>query len=157
MTWTYNVTQLAVSPLYQVRLSIGDTLAADPQMQDEEIVQFIAGRTTLAGAAADCCRALSSKFSRSVTLKGGGTTANYSDLSKAYMRMAINFDQMAAKTGGALPYAGGISVTDKQAVENDADRVEPQFNIGLDDNLVAPIGSSANQTLDNPGMAGSTE
>jgi hypothetical protein len=35
--WTYNDTQLATSPLYQVRFVIGDTNAATPLLQDEEI------------------------------------------------------------------------------------------------------------------------
>lgn len=45
-----------------------------------------------------------------------------------------------------MPYAGGISVMDKEMQEQDTDRVQPQFNIGLDDNLNMPFGPAGNQT-----------
>ena len=141
MTWTYSVSDLATSAKDQLRLAIGDTLTSDQQLQDEEILQFIAGRSTLAGACADACRALATKFSRSVTQKAAGASANFSDMAKAYQRMAAQFEQQAALGGSALPYAGGMSIADKQSQEQNDDRVPPSFSIGMDDNVL-PVPSA---------------
>ena len=49
-----------------------------------------------------------------------------------------------------MPYVGGVSVTDKAAQVTDPDRVTPQFNIGMQDNLL-PVGvGSGNETPGNP-------
>ena len=145
MTWTYSLTDLANSAKDQVRAMIGDTVASDPQLQDEEIAQFVAGRTTTFGAAADACRALASKFSRSVTQKANGAQVNFTDLAKAYLKMALGFDQQAALAGGAMPYAGGLSIADKQGQESDSDRVPPEYVIGMDDAMlpVPPVGTQS--------------
>jgi hypothetical protein len=49
MSWTYSPDQLNL-PLYQVRLMIGDVIACDPQLQDEEILYFISTRTPTCAA-----------------------------------------------------------------------------------------------------------
>lgn len=146
MTWSYFAAGIASSPKDQVRLAIGDTLITDQQLQDEEIVQFLGMRNSIAGACAEACRALASKYSRSVTQKSATSQVNFSDLSKAYLRMAVGFDQKAARGGSGMPYAGGLSVSDKVAQQQDTDRVSPQFNIGMEDNLDMPIGPAGNET-----------
>jgi hypothetical protein len=37
MSWTYDPSQMGSSPMMQVRYLVGDTLATDQQVQDEEI------------------------------------------------------------------------------------------------------------------------
>lgn len=136
MTWTYSVTDLATSPKDAVRLAIGDTISSAPQLQDEEINAFIAGRSSLLGACADCCRALASQYSRSVSQAANTAKVAFSDLSKAYAARAIMFEVQAASSGSAMPYAGGISIADKQNQEQNADRVPPNFQIGMDDDVL---------------------
>lgn len=145
--WTYDSTQLTTNPLYQVRLLLGDTVESDQQFQDGEILFYLASRTPK-GAAAECCRTLATRFSRSVDYAAGMTRIKYGDLAKAYALRAIQFDAQSAISGAGMPYAGGISVTDKQNQETDTDRVDPQFNLGLDDNEILPIAEVGNQTLD---------
>jgi len=146
MTWTYSPSKVETSPVDQVRLNIGDTVYTDPQFQDEELARFLATRNSIAGACADACRALAAKFSRSVNSSAATAKIAYSDLSKAYLRMATGFDQKAILAGSGLLYAGGISVSDKNLQVCDTDRVQPQFNLGLDDNDLLPYGPAANQT-----------
>lgn len=136
MVWTYSLTSLATTQKDQVRLAIGDTLSSDQQLQDEEINAALANRSTILGAAADCCRSIAAKFSRSVTQKAAGASANFSDLAKQYLTMALQFDAQAALSGSALPYAGGISIADKMNQETNSDRVPPNFTIGMDDNVL---------------------
>ena len=145
--WSY--TPGGSAPKDQVRLLIGDTLPTDPQLQDEEVNAFIASRSTITGAAEACCLSLAAKFSRSVDFKAGQSSAKFSDLSKQYRLMALNFGIQAASSGAAMPYAGGISVTDKMRQESDTDRVEPQFVLGMDDNDLIPFGPAANETLND--------
>ncbi|WP_407146251.1 hypothetical protein [Bradyrhizobium sp. ORS 86] len=144
MTWTYDVTALATSAKDNVRLLIGDTDETDPQLQDEEIAYFLSGRPNPYGAAAECCRALAAKYARLVSQSAGDTKFVFSDMSKAYERRASDFEGQAANSGAGLPYAGGISNTDKLNQESDSDRVQPQFTLGIDDNFlpVAPVDSN---------------
>lgn len=150
MTWTYNVYDIATSPKDQVRLLIGDTVDCDPQLQDEEIVFLISSRTTVYGAAAECCRSLASKYARSVDSAAGTQKATLSQLSKQYTSKAIQFEQKASASGAAMPYSGGISIADKQRQDANTDRVPPQFTLDMDDNRIAPAigGGSEDDTND---------
>ncbi len=151
MTWSYSVSDLATSAKDQVRRLIGDVVATEQQIADEEIQFALSVRSTIFGAAADCCRFIAAQFSRKVDVvvagAGGNLKQNFSSQAKAYMAMAANFDNRSLALGGALPYAGGISVNDKQNAEQDTDRVQPGFNIGMDDNEL-PIGPVGNETSD---------
>ena len=71
MSWSYDLSQLTL-PLNQVRFMIGDTNSADPLLSDQEVNLTIALRYDLYGAAADCCRALATQFSRKVDSSQGG-------------------------------------------------------------------------------------
>lgn len=145
MTWSYSASDLATSAKDQVRLLIGDTYTGDQQMQDEEIAFYLTQRSSAYGAAAECCRTLQARFSRSVDISAGDTKTMYSQMAKAYGIKAAEFEAKAASTGAGIPYAGGISVTDKLAQQSDGDRVPPQFNIGMEDNLL-PVPPDGNVT-----------
>jgi hypothetical protein len=158
MTWTYSLATLASTPKDQVRLAIGDTGGANSVpgaptqlMQDEEINFFLTLRSSIFGAAAECCRTLAAQFSAAVNEQAGDTKIQYSDMAKNFFLRATEFDMRSAM--GALPYVGGISVSDKDNQEDDPDRVNPQFAIGMfDSNL--PIGqlnvdAPAGQTDEN--------
>jgi hypothetical protein len=145
MTWSYSLTDLANTPKDQIRLLIGDTVSTDQQMQDEEILYHLTQRSTVWGAAAECCRTLQARYSRSVDQTAAGTSISYSQMAKAYGIKAAEFEAKAAAGGAGLPYAGGISVADKINQEQNSDRVEPQFQIGMDDDFY-PIGPGGNES-----------
>jgi hypothetical protein len=129
---------------------IGDTVCGEQQFQDEEINAAINSRGSLVGACADLCRALATKYSRSVDMAiVGGGRATYSQLSKQYLRQAISFEAKAATL--ATGYVGGVSIADKLNNEMNIDRPDPQFSIGMHDNWlpVAPIGADiAKESID---------
>jgi hypothetical protein len=142
MTWSYVLSQLATSPMMQVRLAFGDTLASQQQLQDEEIEYFLTVRSSINGAAAECCRTLSAQYSRSIDMAVDGARNQYSQLAAAYALRAQQFDAKAAADGAGMPYTGGVSVADKETQQDDPDRVNPQFALGMfDSNL--PIGQLA--------------
>lgn len=147
MTWSYNTNLLTTSVKDAVRLLIGDVISFDQQMQDEEIVYLASLRGSVYGAAAECCRSLAAKFSRSVDQTAGTSKISWSQLSKAYAAKAIQFETTAAMTGAAIPYMGGISISDKQLQDMNSDRVQPQFTLGMDDNY-SPEPQGGNETIE---------
>jgi hypothetical protein len=149
MTWTYNLTTIATSSMTQVRRLIGDVIATDQQIADEEINFSLTQRSSIYGAAADACRYIAAQYSRKADVivqspQGGALKTNYSQQAKSYLAMAAQFENASVSRGGALPYAGGIGVTDKQNAEADTDRVAPQYNIGMEDNYL-PEGIVGNE------------
>jgi len=150
MTWTYNPAQIGTVPFMQVRLLIGDTTLAKPLMQDEEIKFVLRLNPSIWRAAARCCRTIAGSYSRDADTIQGELKQVYSVRAKAYLALAAKYDNDAVALGGGVPYAGGISVMDKLQQEIDSDRVPPQFNIGMDDNLVIPVGPVGNETQAAP-------
>jgi hypothetical protein len=149
MTWTYSLSSLATSPKDQVRLAIGDTGAPNPLtgasqlMQDEEINFFLSLRSSIFGAAAECCRTLATQFAALADLRAGDTEVKYSAVARAFLLRAEQFDLRSAMT--CLPYVGGISQVDKENYEDNPDLVNPQFALGMfDSNL--PLGQLANES-----------
>lgn len=153
--WTYNSalfsTSTASSNTMIVRRLIGDVLVGDQQLQDGEINYAVAQFANLWLAGAECCRWISAQYSRKVDLVQGELKTNYSMQATAYgLRARELTEQGMGRGAGAMPYAGGISASDKGAVVSDPDRVTPQFNIGMQDNLIPTGVGSANETPGNP-------
>lgn len=151
MSWNYDVASLATDPTFQVRLLIGDTITSDKQLQDEEIDFYVNGRTTIYGAAADCCRSIASQKARLADSVQGDLRTLYASISVRYDALAREFDGKAAAVGAGPMYAGGISIADKVAQQTDPDRVLPQFQLGMDDNYL-PVAPAGNETQ-QPGMS----
>lgn len=153
--WSYDVSLFSTSTgnigTMIVRRYVGDVLTNDQQLQDAEINYAISTYANYFLAAAECARWISAQYSRKVDVVQGELKTNYSNQAKAYNERAIDLEQRGmARAGGAMPYAGGISVTDKSDQLADPDRVTPQFNIGMDDNSL-PVGfGSGNETPGNP-------
>jgi hypothetical protein len=151
--WTYNPAQITTVPLYQVRRLIGDVINSDQQLSDDEITFALSQRPGIYGPAADCCRYIASQYSRKAdTVAPGELRTAYSVQAGAYASRAAEFDTIARMRGaGAVVYAGGISVSDKQTNEVDPDRVAPQFNLAMMDNFTVPaIGPVGHETSSGP-------
>lgn len=148
MTVSYDVEQLLTNTTYQVRLLIGDTKVKDAQLQDEEIAYHLTQRATNYGAAAECCRSIATGYAREADSVQGELRTLYSSKSRQYNLMAMQFETKSTLSGSGVPYAGGISITDKKNQEADTDRVAPQFNIGMDDNYL-PVPAVGNLTQDD--------
>jgi hypothetical protein len=149
VTWTYNLAAIATTPLYQVRLMIGDTVINSQLLQDEEISLFVSLDPSIWRAASRACRAIAGAFTRDADTVQGELKSVLSVRARAYNSLAAQYANDAVSRGGGLPYAGGISVFDKLQQELNPDRVVPQFNLGMDDNLVVPVGPVGNETQDS--------
>jgi hypothetical protein len=147
MTWTYVAASLASDPVMQVRYLVGDTRSSDQQVQDEEIGFALAQRPGIYGAAALVCRSLAAQLSREADTVDQDLRTTLSARASAYAKRAAAYEAQASARGGLAPYAGGISLVDKAVQSDSADRVPPQFDLGMDDDFlpVAPEGNESEQ------------
>lgn len=133
MTFTY--TPGSTTSATRVRLLVGDTDPTAPlqeRLEDEEITDLLAIYGGYRAAAAGAAEALAGKFARSATNKKLGQAE------LAWKR----FDQLSSLAKSlrstvslaAIPFAGGISIAQKQTLEQDTDRVTPSFQKGMLDN-----------------------
>lgn len=136
--WTYNPMELANSTLYQTRFLIGDILQGDQQITDAEINYAVTQYSNVTLAAASLCRHLANRLARSVDLVQGQLKTNYSQRSTQYFAMSKDLEQRGMASAVGM-YAGGISVADVQSQQENSDRVQPEFMIGMTDNFI-PIG-----------------
>jgi len=144
--WTFDQSMIATTPLYQVRDLIGDTLIGDQQLVDAQIEFSIASFSNIYLAAADCCRKIAMRYAREVDITQGELHTVYSQRTRNYTAMVRMYTDLGMQRGGVMPFAGGISIADKTNRVEDPDRVPPQFNLLMFDDLI-PLGTgSGNQT-----------
>jgi hypothetical protein len=109
-----------------IRILINDTTG---RLSDEYIAYSLTAEPSVWYAAALCAETISGQFSQSGDLTVG-------DLS---IRRSISEYRNLAKTlrargsRGAVPFAGGLTVSDKDTEKTDTDRVKPAFSIGMHD------------------------
>ena len=158
--WTYDNTLLSTASAAQnasvmvVRLMTGDRLPGTQKLYDAEILFNISQFANLYLAAAECCRNISLQYATQVDIVQGELKTNYSNMTKVFMDRAAVLESRGMARGGAMPYAGGISQQDKDNYVADPDRVVPQFNLKMQDNLSDPVGPVGNETPGNPSPAG---
>ena len=135
--WTYN--PAVGRDLDKVRLWIGDTDSTDPQLQDEEITFFLLDEGAPIRAAVTAADALAARYARVVSTQIGDQKEDAETMIAHYLALANRLRRKAARTG-VLPFAGGISVSDKQTREENTDRVAPAFDRTMQDEPgVAPL------------------
>lgn len=132
MAFTYS-SDPAASDRDYVRFRVGDTDSTDQQLADAEVDAMLAEKGNKLTAAAFCARAIAAKYARLVTQAVGDLRMDYSDLAKQYNELAQQLSSEAS-IAVATPYAGGISIADKESAEDDSDRVAPAFAVGMHDN-----------------------
>ena len=136
MTWTYHgphgAGDPALSTLYQVRYLVGDTDTSEQLASDEEIAWQLTENPNVRLAAAEVADAIALQFSRQATLRSGDTSVDYTARAKQYATLAKQLRQRAGLRG-AIPYAGGLSLAERDTNAAKADRVQPAFTRTLGD------------------------
>ena len=110
------------------RFLCGDTNTKDFLLNDEEILYFLAQyNNTPLNAAIRCCETIAAKYARMSDETVGAVKILYSQKAKGYYALK---EQLICRlcTEDATPYAGGISIADKQANQDNSDRVRPDFD-----------------------------
>jgi len=137
MPWTYNVNLTTSKD--KVRLLIGDVIFVDQQLSDEEItavVAMVGGSVQLASTR--CCRILAARYARYADKWVGDLKILASQKSKAYLALAEELEDGGTTLTGSrthqTPFAGGISVAQKEAKVADTDFPPTTFSKGMMDN-----------------------
>lgn len=133
MTWTFENDFTTTRD--QVRIECGDVVFADQQLDDKAIAYAQTVEGSILSAAARCCEWLQSFYARKADMSEGALRIALSQRAKAYLEKSKELRFRDAIT--AVPYAGGISIADKENNNNDTDRVPPAFFRGMQDNPIA--------------------
>jgi hypothetical protein len=133
MTFTY--TPGDTSSATRVRLLLGDTDPDAPlqqRLENEEITDLLTISGGYRAAAAAAADALAAKFARLASSKRMGQASlewrrfeQLSSLAKT-LRSSVSL--------AAVPFAGGISIAQRNTLDQDTDRVVPSFQKGMMDN-----------------------
>ncbi|ODN40973.1 hypothetical protein [Piscirickettsia litoralis] len=132
MSWSYDVSQLQASPLFQIRYLIGDTNEKDPLLQDEEINFTLDQYKNTDQAAAACCEGIAARFSREADQTAGKVSQDLSQKSHQYLKLAETIRSRASSNLGAGAfYAGGINKADDVKYRSDPTINQPRFIRGM--------------------------
>ena len=116
-----------------LRFHLGDTDPEDQQLSDQEIYYLLdlkAGNVYL--ATAEAARSLAGKYSRQSDKAVGDLRLSLGQKADHYWELARKMELQGLKR--ATPYAGGISVSDKEKQRQDEDRVKPDFKRDMMEN-----------------------
>lgn len=133
MTFTY--TPGDTSSATRVRLLIGDTDPEAPlqqRLENEEITDLLTIAGGYRAAAALACDALAAKFARLATDKRMGQASLAWRRFESLTAMAKQL--RASVSLSAIPFAGGISQSVRDTLDQDTDRITPSFQKGMLDN-----------------------
>ena len=129
MTWTYSGDP-ATNARDSIRFLVGDTDTND-QLVTDEVTGSDTATTDLYTVAYRVMLAIASKFSRLANQAIGDMRV---DLSQKADNARTQAEQLRVLAGREnlvpVPYAGGISVSDKRIDRDNADRVDPFFTSG---------------------------
>ena len=145
MTATYT-NDPANRPIDRVRFEVGDTNTTTAKLSDEEIAMLIGDNNHILYAAAAAAEAIGGQSASGVSSKSVGDfsisfpTGSDGGGLGSYSALAAALRNRAASKAASKLYAGGISKSDKTEMVEDADRVQPQFTIGMNDNPTAASG-----------------
>jgi hypothetical protein len=121
-----------------VRFFIGDTDTNDQKMQDEEINYLLTIFPCPLQAAAMAAESIATQFADLSDKSVGDLKISYGGRASAYTGRAERLWELAKQycgnfSGGYQIYAGGLSKSDKETIEDDSDRVLPDFERKMND------------------------
>lgn len=129
----------------EVRFLVGDTDTRDQLLQDAEISYLLSKYNNAPlNSAIRACEIIAAKFSRLCDEAVGQVRLSLSQKYKHYIDLR---DALTARMAieDCTPYAGGISVCDKETNAANPDRVKPDFTKHMmEDNQIAPWTTSQN-------------
>lgn len=137
MTWTYGGDPSA-NARDAIRFLIGDTDTNDQLLSDEEIAWVnteasgsATATTDLYDAAYRCCLTVAAKLARQADKQIGDLSVKLSQRAAAYRTQADSLKQLSMRSSGVpVPYAGGITISDKQIDEDNTDINRQWFATG---------------------------
>lgn len=127
LTFTYNSSSTTITDLSWIRLRIFDTSSASAKLTDEEIANLVATYSNRYLAAAAAAETIAGKFALYSDKTVGKLSISQGSLGDRYMKLAATLRREAGLR--ATPFAGGITISDKDSEKQDSDRVDPAFSV----------------------------
>lgn len=138
-----------------MRAELQDTDQRNQLLSDEEINYFGSVESNFWGAAARCAEAISRGFLRKADVKlGRAMQLTYTKMAEQYLQMAVKLRQKAL--GTQVPWAGGMSVSDKWLYIQNPDIVAALFTKtmlqnpwtgGYTSDSLPPVGNTAQNLI----------
>ena len=120
------------STIDAVRLEIGDTLANQHEVEDEEILYAYSKEGTVVKAAARIAEMLAARYAKREDFRAGGIQSVKTTMSAKFATMARRLRARGVRAGSFI--APSTSVAAKQETETDTDSPPHAFKRGLHDN-----------------------
>jgi len=133
MTTSYTPADLATSTKDQIRFNLGDTDSSSWELQDEEIVWAYTVRGNTWGATSMCALALAAKYARLTAISADGVSQNLGQRITSFRQISAEYERKEAIMC-AVPFLGGVSISDMLGTLADSDRVPDIFRIAINDN-----------------------
>jgi hypothetical protein len=126
-----------------LKFLVGDlsTSSSGELLKSAECTYLLSAYGTPRAAAPHAARAIAAMFADEVAKSVGDLRIEAQQKFDNYSTLAASLERQAAMSAG-VPFAGGISISQKQSVEQDTDRVAPAFRIGLHDNPLNTVSTS---------------
>lgn len=136
MPWTGTFTyegQITTSQLQRLRWLVGDTDASAPYLYDEEYAPYLTGGMFAQAddflAAAEVAELIANRLMGQATrMSAGSASVDWGDRVERFRTLAEGLRDRPSAGGSAVPYAGGLTWSDRRAREADTDRVAPFFD-----------------------------
>ena len=133
MAWTYGGDP-SNSTREAVRFWCGDTDTNDQLLTDAEVDYILTLESKVIQAAATACEMIASEFARQADTKNGALSVSASQRAKAYERRA---SLLRSKVNREVEvFAGGLTISGKDSLEESTTDVQPGFKVGQDDRIV---------------------
>lgn len=115
----------------KVRSRIGDTVANNPYLSDEEITAIVAECTDVIDASCECVRRILAKIARDNDRQSLGIGSTRSQVTQHYQELLERLEKLVGRT--ASPVLTGASQDEVDELEEDTDLRKAQFAVGMDD------------------------
>lgn len=112
-----------------VRILVHDTDCANAKLSDETIDYYLTSEPSVWYAAGMAAETIAGQYSAQGTITVGDLSIQRSI--SEYRGLSKQLRMRGAR--GAVPFAGGIKLSDKDTETADSDRVAPSFTIGIHD------------------------
>lgn len=130
----------------ELKLLLGDlsTSSSGELLKSAECTYFLTSYGSARAAAPHAARAIAAMFADQVGRAVGDLRVDAQQKFEHYSTLASSLERQAALSG--VPFAGGISIAQKQSVESDTDRVAPAFRVGEHDHPEIPSAGRSTST-----------
>lgn len=132
MTWSYSYA--GGSSKDEVRFLVGDIDANQPLLSNEDISYLVTRFGSAVKAAPEAAMAIARKFAMQADIADPALRVSYTARAQHYFTLAKDLRTEARRVAFVAPYAGGISVSDKDLRASDTDRVDIGVGLGYFDN-----------------------